>query len=215
MRLVRPLLISLALLLPAAMQATPITFALDHGGVTARVELNGTLIGTGAGFLDAGFVVFDPSTGLIPNFSLHSSNANAFAPGLPGAYDALALSILIAPASGYSVSATGTGPWSITLGPIDVAYSGTAFDSTLPVTVPPVPVSGIVPINSFGVTAYYNAGQMRLGLLGLKIGEVRIGATVYDVRADIEFVGFAAPEPASGALTALALVGLAWTARRR
>jgi hypothetical protein len=215
MRILRPLLLSLCLL-PAAIQAAPITFVLDHGSVTARVQGGGMLIASASAKLDAGFVVFDPGTGTIPDFALQSSSLFIKAPALPGAYDALDLDVLLAPGTGYSSTASGTGPWVITLGPVDISFSGSVIDSSPPVTASPTPVSGVVPISSFGVTAYFSAGQMRLGLLGVKVGEVRFGNLVYDIRADIEFVGFAAvPEPAGAGLLATALLGLALAARRR
>ncbi len=215
MRMIRPVLLSLAMLLPAVSQAAPITFALDHGSVTARVTLNGTIVGSGAGSLDAGFVVFDPSTGTIPNFSLQSTNLFLQAAVLPGPINALDLDIILTPGAGYTSSATGSNPWAVTLGPIDIAFAGFALDSTPPITASPIPVAGVLPINSFGVTAYYNAGQMRLGLLGVKIGEIAWGSLVFDVRADIEFVGFAVPEPALAGLAAFALLGVAFAVRRR
>jgi hypothetical protein len=215
MRSLRLALVPAALLFAGAVQAAPITFALDHGSVTARLSIGSTLIATSAGQLDAGFVVFDPASGQIPDFSLHSSNLFIQAPALPGAYSAIDLDILIEPGSGYSSSATGTGPWSVTLGPIDISFAGSVIDSAPPVTVPPIAVAGLLPVSSFGVTAYYNAGLMRLGLLGLKVGEIRVGSLVFDVRADIEFVGFAVPEPAAAGLLAAALGGLAAVARRR
>jgi hypothetical protein len=211
----RLLALSFAFLLPSLAGASPLTFALDHGSVTARLTVGSTVIGTAVGQLDSGFVVFDPTTGGLPDFSLGSSNLAILAPALPGAYNALDLAIQIDPAAGYSNSATGTGPWSITLGPIDISFSGTAFDNAPPITVPPIPVSGILPVNSFGVTAFFNAGQMRLGLLGLKVGEFTVAGVVYEVRADIEFVGFAVPEPALASLALVAIAGLAWIARRR
>jgi hypothetical protein len=215
MRCLRLALAPAALLLAGAVQAAPITFALDHGSVTARVQVGTTVIASSAGQLDAGFVVFDPSSGQIPDFSLQSSSLFIQAPALPGAYTALDLDILIEPGAGYSSSATGTGPWAVTLGPIDISFAGSVIDSVAPVTVPPIAVAGLLPVNSFGVTAYYNAGLMRLGLLGVKVGEIQFGSLVFDVRADIEFVGFAVPEPTIAGLLAAAFGGLAWLGRRR
>jgi hypothetical protein len=213
-RFLRLLVVAAAFAMPIAAQATPVTYSLDHGSVTAKVWLNGSVVAHGGGSLDVGYVVFDPATGLIPDFSLHSSNVLAWAPILPGAYNALSLDILLQPASGYSSSATGSNPWSVMLGPLSVAFSGYAFDSTAPVTVSPIPVSGVIPINSFGVTAYLTQSEMRLGLIGVKVGEMRIGDQVFDVRADIEFVGFAVPEPSAAGLLALALGIIAWSTRR-
>jgi hypothetical protein len=211
----RSLIVSLALLLPAAAQAAPIRFALDHGSVTARIELQGTLVGSGSGSLDGGFVIFDPVTGALSDFSLQSSDLFLLAAALPGALNALDLDIVITPGAGYSSSAAGSNPWSILLGPIDVAYSGSMLDATPPIGSAPVSVAGVVPINSFGVTAYFNADRMRLGLGGVKVGEIRWGDHVFDVLADIEFVSFAIPEPALAGLTALGLLALGLARRRR
>jgi len=215
MRFVRPLLLSLSLLLPLAAGAAPITFVVDHGGVTAGVSLNGTTIAVGAGQLTSGFVVFDDASGTIPDFSLQSNNLFVSVPALPGAYNALDLDISIDPAAGYSSSATGSNPYTVTLGPIAVSFSGAALDNSPPVTVPPQAVAGVIPINSFTVTAYYDGTEMRLGLLGVKVGEIRFGNLVYDVRADIEFVGFAIPEPALASLLAVGVAGLALASRKR
>ena len=215
MRFLSAALGAITLSLAAVAHASPITYLLDHGSVTAKVRLQGTLVAMSSGFLDAGFIAFDPATGEIPSFSLHSSDLTVYAPLLPGAYDGLALDITLSPGSGYSSTASGTGPWSVTLGPIAAAFSGFVLDTTGPITVPPQPVSGVLPINSFGVTAYLSQGQMRLGLLGVKVGEVRIGEHVVDIRADIEFIGFAVPEPALAGLLGLTLVGLTAARSRR
>jgi hypothetical protein len=209
MRWVRAALAVLTLSIAAIAQASPVTYLLDHGSVSANVWLAGNVVAQGGGFLSAGFVEFDPATGQITDFSLDASSVTAFAPILPGDYDHLSLSISLNPAAGYSSMASGSNPWSVTLGPIAVAYSGFASDSTPPITVPPAPVSGVIPISSFGVTAYLTQGEMRLGLIGVKVGEVSIGGQIFDVRADIEFVGFAAPEPAVASLVTAALAGLA------
>lgn len=215
MHRLRPLLFSFALLLPLASYATPITFAPTAGSVTARVSVGGTVVATGGGPLDGTFVTFDPTTGQILDFSLHSSSVFISASILPGAYNALMLDVTLEPGAGYSSSATGSNPYAITLGPLDVTFSGVALDVTTPITVPPQAVGGVLPISSFGVTAFYNAGQMRLGFYGVKLGEITWGSTVYDIRGDIEFIGYAVPEPALASLLAVALLGLGVAAVRR
>ena len=96
-------------------------------------------------------------TGQLVDFSLHSSSVFISAAILPGAYNALMLDVTLEPGAGYSSSATGSNPYSITLGPIDVTYSGVAVDVTPPISVPPAPVGGVLAINSFSVTAFYHA----------------------------------------------------------
>jgi hypothetical protein len=208
MHRLRPLFVLIGVLLPFASQATPITFTVDRGSVTARVSLNHTVVGNGGGPLDGTFVTFDPMTGHLVDFSLHSSSVFISASILPGAYNALMLDVTLEPGAGYSSSATGSNPYSITLGPLDVTYAGFAVDVTPPISVPPAPVAGVLAINSFSVTAVYHAGEMRLGISGVKLGEIDWGGTVYEIRGDIEFVGFAAvPEPALASLLAVALLG--------
>ena len=44
MQLLRLLIVAIALALPSVSQATPVTYALDHGSVTAKVWLNGSVV---------------------------------------------------------------------------------------------------------------------------------------------------------------------------
>jgi hypothetical protein len=213
MRVLRPLLTALLLAAPFPALASPITFGLDHGSTTARVSVNGFVIGTAAGKLDSGFVVLDPSTGTLPSFDLGASGLVVTSSYLPGGYDTIDLSVELTPGTGYASSATGSNPWSITLGPVNVSFVGSVLDTT-PGGQPPIPISGVLPVSSFAVTAVFDAGQMRLGLFGLKIGELRFQGVVYDVRADIEFVGFAVPEPAAAGLAFAGLGALAALRRR-
>jgi len=215
MRFVRLLLLSLALLLPVASQAAPITFGVTRGSVSTRVWLNGQTVARGTGHLTNSFVVFDDATGNILDFTLESTDAFIWAPVLPGAYNAIDLDLLITPGAGYASTATGSNPYDVTLGPIDIAFTGTVLDLSPPVTEPPVPGSGVLPLPAFTVTATYDAGEMRLSLVGVKVGEIRFGHLVFDVRADVEFFGVAAPEPAVASLLIAALAGLALVRSRR
>ena len=217
MKRTRALLLMLALLLPSATFALPITFLLDHGSTTVALSVGNTVIGSGSGFLSSGFVVFDPASATIPDFSLQSASFSFFAGALPGAYNTFDLSISLDPGAGYSSSGGGSGPFTVTLGPIDVSFSGIASDTTVPITVSPVAVGGVLPVQSLNVTATYNAGQMKLALLGVKLGQFTWGDYQFEIRGDIEFIGLAesTPTPEPGVLGLLGVAGLGGLALAR
>ena len=49
---------------------------------------------------------------------------------------------------------------------------------------------------------------MRLAFFGVKLGEIAWGDNIFDIRGDIEFVGFVAvPEPPLASLLAVAPLG--------
>lgn len=204
MRILRALLLLVAVAVPLAGFASPIEFGLDHGSVTLRIDVNGSAVASGAGTLDAGSVTFDPTALTIPTFSLAASGT-ILAPLLPG-YNQADLSITLGPGIGYGSSGSGSNPTTVTLGPIAIGFSGVLWDGSPPPT--PIPFAGTVALPTFTVDAYYNAGQMRLGLVGVKVASFWYLGNLIEIYGDIEFVGFAVPEPALAALVALSGLAL-------
>lgn len=205
MRAARSILTILLLAAPLPSLATPLTFVLAQGTTTARLSVNGVVIGSASGKLSSGFVEFDPSNGALSNFDLIASSVVVTSPFLPAGYDEIDLSVELKPAAGFSASATGSNPWSIVLGPLTDTFVGSVVD-TAPGGLPPIPISGVIPVNNLAVTAAFNDDKMRLGVFGVKVGELHWNGVDFVLRADIEFVGFAVPEPG---VVALALAGLA------
>lgn len=215
MRLLRPLLLLLALALPGALQAAPLNFVPDQGAMTLHVWAGNTLIASGQGQLDSGFLVFDPTTGVVSDLDLTAMNLAIWASALPGAYNALLLKMNVAPGAGFASTGDTTNPYNISIGPLDVAYLGSMVDATTPVTVPSVPIFGTLSVSALDVTILYDPATSRLSFQGVKLAEFVHNGVTLTVRGNIEFVGQPVPEPALAALALTGIAGLATFGRRR
>jgi hypothetical protein len=216
MRLLRSLLLLLAVAIPTASQAAPITFVPLQGAMTVTVWMGSTQIANGLASLDSGFVVFDPVAGFVSDLGFTASNFFVWAPALPGAYNGVLLdSVAVDPAAGFSSSIDTTNPYDLTIGALDVSFVGSIVDVAAPVTVPPLPLSGTLTIDTLDVTIDYSATQTALSFQGVKLAEVVHNGVTYTVRGNIEFVGQPVPEPALATLALSGLAGLAWFGRRR
>jgi hypothetical protein len=187
---------------------------LDQGTIKARVFLDKTIVASGTGNLD-GFVQFDPSTAQPLDFLLQSTDLLILAPALPGAYGAFDLDITITPGAGFGSSATGSNPYTIDIGPLDIGFSGVAFDPTAPVTVAPLAFSGVVSIDDLPITAFLTDGAVELKINAIHVVDVVWGTLAFRIIIDVNFFGTAVPEASVAGLLALGLGALALRARIR
>lgn len=215
MRLLRSLMLLLALALPSAVAAAPIYFVPDQGAMTLQVWAQSKLVASGQAQLDSGFLVFDPITGVVSDLDLTAMHLAIWAPLLPGEYNALLLKVNVAPGLGFVSSGDTSNPYNISIGPLDVAYLGSIIDVTTPVTVPSVSVSGTLSVSALDVTIVYDPVTTRLSFQGVKLAEFVHNGVNVTVRGNIEFVGSSVPEPALAALALTGLAGLATFGRRR
>jgi hypothetical protein len=196
------------LLAPAGALATPVHYGLDAGQLNLQLFQNGALISRAEGVLSAGDVVFDPSNGQINGLSLSGAGL-ALASALPGAYNALDFSVSIVSGAGFVSSGAATQPYLLELGPLDAALSGFLVDLNPPVTVQPLPVESEVSTDLVTGIAYVtDEGGLRLVLRSVRLGELRFGDDVFELRADVKFWGSPVPEPALALLLAASVVGL-------
>ena len=215
MRLLRSLMLLLAFALPGALQAAPINFVPNQGAMTLHVWAGNNLVASGLGQLDSGFLVFDPTTGVVSDLDLTAMNLAIWAPALPGDYNALLLKVNVAPGAGFGSTGDTTNPYNITIGPLDVAYLGSMVDATTPVTVPGVPISGTLSVNALDVTIVYDPTTSTLSFQGVKLAEFEHNGVTLTVRGNIEFVGQPVPEPALAGIALAGLAGLIRFGRRR
>jgi hypothetical protein len=149
MRLLRSLMLLVALALPAASQAAPITFVPVQGAMTVTVWLGGTQVASGVAALDPSYVVFDPVAGQVTDLAFAASNFFIWAPALPGAYNGVLLdSVSVIPAAGFASSVDTTNPFNLVIGAVDVSFVGSILDVSAPVTVPAMPLAGALTIDT-------------------------------------------------------------------
>lgn len=204
-----------ALVLPAATVAAPITFVASEGTLSVSVWVNGVSVANGAGAIDSGQLVFDPTTGVVSDLSLAATNLGAFAPALPGAYDTLGLSVTISPGSGFGSTGDPTTPYDITLGPLQVSFLVSVTDATAPITVPPLSFAGGFRVDYLAATIAYSGGATTLTFHGMRLAEFTHGGLSVVVRGDVEVVAHPVPEPAFALLALAGAAGLSLLGRRR
>ncbi|HEU4431596.1 MAG TPA: hypothetical protein VFT98_22745 [Myxococcota bacterium] len=197
------------LLAPAGALATPVAFGLDAGLLNVQLLQNGAVIGNAEGVVTGGQVTFDPANGQISALSLAGAGA-VLASALPGAHNALEFSVSIALGDGFSSSSgTGTRPYVLELGPLSVSFAGVLLDVNPPVTAEPLQVASELTTDSVAGVAYVSDETgLQLVLRGVRLGEIRSGDDVFELRADVKFWGSPVPEPSLALLLAASLAGM-------
>ena len=191
------------------------TFGSGQAHITASVVGSSTLLVDEVVYLDGSFFDFDNSPVGVPNFEISIAPTGSISMnGSYGGFDTFVInSALLVPDTGYSSSGVLVGgtEYSVTMGPLIVNAVYSASDSTN--TNPPV---NNVPLSFTNPTlnATIDTDLMTFELIGVTLGVVPgflVGeANDLIVKGDIIFVGASpVPEPATGAMIALGLVGLA------
>ncbi len=205
----------IALLVAAPSAAVPqiYQFVSGQAHITANVVGQTTLLVDTVVALDGTFFQFDPSPVGVPSFEISIAPTGPIPMSASyGGYDTFVIeSALLVPGTGYGSTgiALGGGAYSVSMGPLDVNAVYSATDSTN--TNPPannVPISFTNPT----LNASVDTDLILFELIGVTLGIIP-GALVGEaqdliVKGDITFVG-QVPEPATGALLSLGLLGLA------
>jgi hypothetical protein len=217
-----------ALLIAGPAFATPTTYTFTGG----YVEISAVRVGSGAVILSTtqipmsgSFVDFDDGGGNPANIELSDllitiPTTSPISLDIPyGGYDTFVIeSADLSPAAGYStlfVQDLGGGFYTFAAGPLDINGIYAASDSN---NVNPALMNIVVPIpdNSLlqGVIMDTNTGTLTLS--GLTLATLPAGAFIGETedlqfKADITFYGV--PEPGTGLLLGLGLIGLASSRR--
>lgn len=200
---------------PASAVTQSFTFGSGQARITASVVGSPTLLVDEIVYLDGTFFDFDDTSVTVPDFEISIAPTGSIAmSGEYGGYDTFVInSALLVPGTGYSSSGvlvSGT-EYSVTMGPLDVNAVYSASDSTN--TNPPannIPIS----FTNNSMNATIDTDLMTFELIGVTLGVIP-GAYVGEendliVKGDIVFTGAnPVPEPNTGALIALGLLGLA------
>lgn len=193
-------------------------FVSGQAHVTANVVGSSTFLVDEVLPLDGTFVDFNPSPVAVPDFQISiAPSGSIMMSGSYGGYDTISIdSVLLTPGTGYSSSGSdlGSGQYSVTMGPVDVNAVYSASDSTL--TNPPV--SGVpISFTNASLNSTVNTNLVTFEMMGVTLGIIP-GSLVGEtndliVKGDITFVGVV-PEPSTGALLGLGLLGLAGSRRK-
>ncbi|MGH0031605.1 MAG: PEP-CTERM sorting domain-containing protein [Myxococcota bacterium] len=227
----------MALLLAAPALAAPVNYNFDSGNIQIqafRTDTNALVFDETLDMAATSFMVFDPAgtpgfgAGTLDDFTISTvANQGPFSLVSPfGPYDMVTVETgNISPDAGYATVASipiGGNAYSITVGPVLIDATYGASDSggfAPPVTGQP---ANIIPGSTISGTITLLAGGIQLSLTGLTMGTVDgapFGETAdLSLTANLTFFGSAGPpipEPATGSLVALGLLGLAIRGRRQ
>lgn len=203
------------LLLPTPALALPQTYSFVSGTarVTAQVIGQPDFLVDTLVALDGTFIDFDEALVSVTDFEISIAPTAPIAmSGSYGGFDTFSIdAATLSPGTGYSSSGVSVGgsQYSVAMGPLDVNAIYSASDSTL--TNPPV--SGVpITFTNPSLTATVDTDLIVFELVGVTLGVLPgylVGeASDLIVKGDIVFIG-AVPEPTTGALLGLGLLGLA------
>jgi hypothetical protein len=199
----------LILAVSSAASAAPILYSFTGGSASVTLLNGSTPIATASRPLDGISVEFDAAGPALTDFSLLLDDSISFGPIL--GYHTLAFTISAAPGAGYASSGTGTNPYDVTSGPIDVVFSGSLIDGILP----PIPVSGSETIPSLGASIVVTGSDIHVVFSNEQMMHCYLGTNTLTLLVQVEFFGTAVPEPRLGLLLALGALALPVSRRLR
>ncbi len=186
------------LFVASAAQATPVSYGFVSGSAMLDIEVNGSPISSLSAPVTGTFFTFDAMVPALTDLEIVIDDTIDLGL-LLGTLD---ISVVVTDGAGFSAPAGGTGPWTWTGGPFDIAADVTlsgglagGFSQLINVSSPSA--GGTVDVSGSSGTLHAVRSSMFTFLHG--------GQTV-EVFATIDFVGV--PEPALGALILIGMGAL-------
>lgn len=208
--MLRWLVLSL-LLAPVSAWAAPIQYVFTGGSAAVQLRLNGNVVASATRPLDGMSLTFDEAARAITDVDLLLDDSIAF-PRVLG-YDTLTFSIAAVDGAGFTSSGTGTNPYSVVSGPLQVAFSGAIVDGVNGPPPPNIPFSGSLATGLVPATVTVSGNTLEAEFAAAKM--VQHGWQSLELWVAVTFQGAAAvPEPGASLLTMIGLAGIAAWRRR-